>query len=149
MLSIIALPLNRERKRMKKLTASTKYLAKINSSNVYDVVVPTPLFLAPILSKNFKNKILLKREDLQPVFSFKIRGAYNKLSKLKKKGDLKRVVAASAGNHAQGVAFSAKKLLLKATIVMPITTPSIKVNSVKNLGAKVVLYGDNFDEAYS
>ena len=134
---------------MKKLTASAKYLAKITSSNVYDVVIPTPLFHAPILSKNFKNKILLKREDLQPVFSFKIRGAYNKLSKLKKKGGLKRVVAASAGNHAQGVAFSAKKLLLKATIVMPITTPTIKVNSVKHLGAKVVLYGDNFDEAYS
>ena len=86
---------------------------------------------------------------MQPVFSFKIRGAYNKISKIKKKGSNRPVIAASAGNHAQGVAYSAKKLGLKSVIVMPITSPLIKINAVKNFGGKVVLFGDNFDEAYN
>ena len=125
-----------------------EYFNKIRSSKVYEVVSPTPLTPASYLSKKLKNKVLLKREDLQPIFSFKLRGAYNKLSILNKKGDLKYVIAASAGNHAQGVAFSCKKLKVPSTIVMPVTSPTIKVNSVRNLGAKVVLEGDTFDEAY-
>ncbi len=125
-----------------------KYVGLIESSNVYDVAQITPVTKANQLSKLLKNEVLLKREDLQPIFSFKIRGAYNKLSKLKQKGIKGPFIAASAGNHAQGVAFGAKSLGLKAYIVMPITTPSIKVNSVKNYGGKVILYGDNFDEAF-
>ena len=125
-----------------------KYISLIESSDVYDVAQITPVTKANQLSKTLKNEIFLKREDLQPVFSFKIRGAYNKLSKLKKKGLIGPFIAASAGNHAQGVAFGAKSLGLKAYIVMPLTTPSIKVNSVKNYGGKVILHGDNFDEAY-
>ena len=100
------------------------------------------------LTKETKNNIFLKREDLQPIFSFKLRGAYNKISSLKKKGKIERVITASAGNHGQGVAYSARKLKLKATIVMPVTSPSIKVRAVQNLGAKVVLTGDTYDEAY-
>ena len=125
-----------------------KYIKLIESSSVYDVAQVTPVTKAIQLSKALKNEILLKREDLQPVFSFKIRGAYNKLAKLKQKGIEGPFIAASAGNHAQGVAFGAKSLGLKAYIVMPITTPSIKVNSVKNYGGKVILHGDNFDEAF-
>ena len=124
-----------------------KYIKLIESSSVYDVAQVTPVTKAIQLSKALKNEILLKREDLQPVFSFKIRGAYNKLAKLKQKGIEGPFIAASAGNHAQGVAFGAKSLGLKAYIVMPITTPSIKVNSVKNYGGKVILHGDNCDEA--
>ena len=120
-----------------------KYVGLIESSNVYDVAQITPVTKANQLSKLLKNEVLLKREDLQPIFSFKIRGAYNKLSKLKQKGIKGPFIEASAGNHAKGVAFGAKSLGLKAYIVMPITTPSIKVNSVKNYGGKVILYGDN------
>ena len=123
------------------------YIKLIEASSVYDVAQITPVTKATQLSKALKNNILLKREDLQPVFSFKIRGAYNKLAKLKKKGISGPFIAASAGNHAQGFAFGAKSLGLMAYIVMPITTPSIKVNSVKNFGGKVILHGDNFDEA--
>ena len=101
-----------------------------------------------MLFRSTKNNVFLKREDLQPVFSFKLRGAYNKISYLKKMGTVERVITASAGNHAQGVAYSAKKLRLKASIVMPVTTPSIKVSAVKNLGAQVILVGDTYDEAY-
>ncbi len=125
-----------------------RYISLIESSNVYDVAQVTPVTKAYQLSKVLKNEVFLKREDLQPVFSFKIRGAYNKLSKLKNNGLKTPVIAASAGNHAQGVAFGAKSLGLKAYIVMPITTPPIKVDSVKNYGGRVILYGDNFDEAY-
>ena len=125
------------------------YISRIESSSVYDVAQITPITKANQLSRALKNEIYLKREDLQPVFSFKIRGAYNKLAKLKKTGLDLPVIAASAGNHAQGVAYGAKSLGLKAFIVMPITTPSIKVNSVRNFGGKVILYGDNFDEAYA
>ena len=129
------------------LRKSKPYLKKISNSHVYDVANVTPLTKAGILSKRLKNNILIKREDMQPIFSFKLRGAYNKLAKLKKRGILQPVIAASAGNHAQGVAYAAKKIGVKATIVMPITTPSIKVFSVRRYGAKVVLYGDNFDES--
>ena len=125
------------------------YNKSIRASNVYDVAEVTPITKANSLSKQLKNNIFLKREDLQPVFSFKVRGAYNKISKLKKTSSDRPVIAASAGNHAQGVAYSAKKLGLKSIIVMPITTPSIKINAVKNLGSKVVFFGDNFDEAYN
>ena len=124
------------------------YNKSIRASSVYDIAVVTPLTRANSLSKSSKNNIFLKREDLQPIFSFKLRGAYNKLFKLKQKGSSASVVAASAGNHAQGVAYSAKQLGLKSIIVMPITTPLIKINAVKNFGGKVVLFGDNFDEAY-
>ena len=132
-----------------KISKSSKLIDKINDSNVYDVAVVSPITEALSLSLALNNKILLKREDLQPIFSFKLRGAYNKISKLYEKGIKKPVIAASAGNHAQGVAFAAKNLKLKATIVMPVTTPSIKVDSVRRFGAKVVLFGDNFDEAFA
>ncbi len=124
------------------------YNKSIRSSNVYDVAEVTPITQANTLSKDLKNNIFLKREDLQPIFSFKVRGAYNKLSKIKKNGTSSSVIAASAGNHAQGVAYSAKRLGLKSIIVMPITTPLIKINAVKNFGGKVMLFGDNFDEAF-
>ena len=124
------------------------YNKLIRASNVYDVAEVTPITKANTLSRQLKNNIFLKREDLQPVFSFKFRGAYNKISKIKKISPDRPVIAASAGNHAQGVAYSAKKLGLKSIIVMPITTPLIKINAVKSLGGKVVFFGDNFDEAY-
>ena len=125
-----------------------RYKRLIDASQVYDVADISPISRANLLSKKLKNEILLKREDLQPIFSFKIRGAYNKLAKLKKSGFSGSVIAASAGNHAQGVAYGAKSLKLKALIVMPITTPAIKVDAVKNYGGKVLLYGDTFDEAF-
>jgi threonine dehydratase len=127
---------------------SPDYLAKILTASVYDVAIKSPLEKATNLSRRLKNDILLKREDLQPVFSFKLRGAYNKMAQLKKE-DLERgVIAASAGNHAQGVALAAQKLNVKATIVMPTTTPSLKVDAVKSRGAEAVLYGDTYDDAY-
>ena len=125
------------------------YNKLIRASNVYDVAEVTPITKANTLSRQLKNNIFLKREDLQPIFSFKVRGAYNKISKIKKISPDRPVIAASAGNHAQGVAYSAKKLGLKSIIVMPITTPLIKINAVKSLGGKVVFFGDNFDEAYN
>lgn len=124
-----------------------KYIKKILEANVYDVASETPLDLARLLSKQLNNQVLLKREDLQSVFSFKIRGAYNHIYQLSQKKDVAGVIAASAGNHAQGVALSAKRLGISATIVMPKTTPGIKVQAVKSYGAKVVLFGDNYDEA--
>ena len=124
-----------------------KYIEKILSARVYDVAIETPLEAARRLSIRLDNQILLKREDLQPVFSFKLRGAYNKLYQLSRKSELKGVVAASAGNHAQGLALAASKLGVKATIVMPKTTPKIKVDSVRSYGAKAVLIGDTYDEA--
>jgi threonine dehydratase len=114
---------------------------------VYDVAEETPLELAPLLSQKLLNQVWLKREDLQPVFSFKLRGAYAKMVKLTPAQKVAGVIAASAGNHAQGVALSAKKMGIKAVIVMPQTTPPIKVNAVKRLGAEVVLHGEAFDEA--
>ncbi len=123
------------------------YVKRILNARVYDVARETPLDPAPQLSRRVGNRVLLKREDLQPVFSFKLRGAYNKMVNLSDEARAKGVVAASAGNHAQGVALGAAKLGLKAKIVMPITTPAIKVDAVKNRGATVVLHGDTFDEA--
>ncbi|WP_207061565.1 threonine ammonia-lyase, biosynthetic [Motiliproteus sp. SC1-56] len=126
-----------------------QYIKKILQARVYDVAKETPLDEARAISKRLGNRVLLKREDLQPVFSFKLRGAYNKLSQLSAKDRARGVVAASAGNHAQGVALAAAHLGMKATIVMPKTTPDIKVNSVRARGGKVVLHGDTFDEAFT
>jgi threonine dehydratase len=126
---------------------SVNYLSKILNSTVYDVAEVTPLEEAASLSKKYGCRFLLKREDLQSVHSFKLRGAYNKMSQLPKAAIEKGVLAASAGNHAQGVALSAKKLGIKATIVMPETTPEIKVNAVKAYGAGIVLHGDGYSDA--
>lgn len=126
-----------------------KYIEKILSARVYDVAIESPLDEAPALSRRLDNRILLKREDLQSIFSFKLRGAYNKIWQLNRQGDLAGVVASSAGNHAQGVALAARRLGLKAIIVMPRTTPGIKVDAVKALGARAVLHGDAYDDAYT
>ena len=126
-----------------------KYLKKILNAKVYDVARETPLDYAPILSRRTANHVWLKREDEQPVFSFKCRGAYNKMAGLSPAELRKGVIAASAGNHAQGVALAAMRLGTKAVIVMPRTTPQIKVDAVRNLGGKVVLHGDNYDAAYA
>ena len=125
-----------------------KFLEKILTARVYDVARETPLDFMPKISRRFDNQVYLKREDLQPVFSFKCRGAFNKIYQEQQANpDLKGVITASAGNHAQGVALAARKLHLKATIVMPTTTPDIKVSAVRAYGAKAVLYGENFDAA--
>jgi threonine dehydratase len=124
-----------------------KYIEKILTARVYDVAIESPLEQAKTLSAKHHNRILLKREDLQSVFSFKLRGAYNRIYRLTRSKDVHGVVAASAGNHAQGVALAAKNLGLKATIVMPKTTPGIKVDAVKSHGARIILIGDNYDEA--
>ena len=124
-----------------------KLIRQILTSKVYEAAVETPLEEAPGLSRELNNRILLKREDLQPVFSFKLRGAYNKIAHLSEQEKNCGVITASAGNHAQGVAFSAKLLKLKALIVMPATTPQIKVDAVKALAAEVILHGDNYSEA--
>ncbi len=124
-----------------------KYIEKILTARVYDVAIESPLEPAVTLSKRQNNRVLLKREDLQSVFSFKLRGAYNRIYQLTRSKEVNGVVAASAGNHAQGVALSAKKLGLSATIVMPKTTPGIKVDAVRSYGAKAILIGDNYDEA--
>jgi threonine dehydratase len=123
------------------------YIKKILAARVYDVAIETPIDDAPLLSARFNNRILLKREDLQPVFSFKCRGAYNKMVNLSQEELAKGVIAASAGNHAQGLALASLKMGVKATIVMPKTTPQIKVDAVRGRGAKVVLHGDTYDEA--
>ncbi len=125
----------------------TSYIKKILNARVYDVAVETPLMPMAQMSKRAGNTVLLKREDLQPVYSFKIRGAYNKMAGLSEQALALGVVAASAGNHAQGVALAAKELGAKATIVMPLTTPAIKVNAVRARGARVILHGDTYDEA--
>jgi len=122
------------------------YLTKILNATVYDVAIETPLDEAASLSAKLGSRFLLKREDLQPVHSYKIRGAYNKMSQLPREALAKGVLAASAGNHAQGVALSAKKLGVKATIVMPVTTPEIKINAVKAYGAEIVLHGDGYSD---
>lgn len=124
------------------------YLQRILKARVYDVAVETPLEQAKRISARLGNTVLLKREDLQPVFSFKLRGAYNKIAHLSEAVAQRGVICASAGNHAQGVALSAKRRGIRAVIVMPLATPSIKVNAVKALGGEVVLHGDDFDQAY-
>lgn len=124
------------------------YVEKITHARVYDVAIKTPLEHQPILSSRVGNQILLKREDMQPVFSFKLRGAYNKMAHLSSEALKQGVITASAGNHAQGVALSAQKLGCRAVIVMPTTTPEIKVTAVRNRGAEVVLFGDSYSDAY-
>ena len=124
-----------------------EYLKKILNSKVYELAEQTDLQEATSLSRRYGSKFLLKREDLQSVHSFKLRGAYNKMAQLPAAALEKGVLAASAGNHAQGVALSAKRLGCKATIVMPVTTPEIKVNAVKRHGAQVVLSGDSYSDA--
>ncbi len=124
------------------------YLERILRARVYDVAIESPLEHAPRLSARLGNQVFLKREDLQQVFSFKLRGAYNKISQLSPDERRRGVIAASAGNHAQGVALAAQRIGLRAVIVMPVTTPPIKVNAVRALGAEAVLYGDTYDDAY-
>ena len=124
------------------------YVEKIRNARVYDVAIESPLEPARNLTSRLKNRIWFKREDLQPVFSFKLRGAYNKLVSLSDAEMSNGVLCSSAGNHAQGVALAAQRHGVRAVIVMPVTTPSIKVNAVRALGGEVVLYGDNYDEAY-
>ncbi len=124
-----------------------KYIKEILTSRVYDVARETPLEEVPGLSSRLQNRILLKREDLQQVFSFKLRGAYNKIALLSEQEREKGVIAASAGNHAQGVALAARRLGIRSLIVMPKTTPEIKVASVRALGGEIVLHGSSYDEA--
>ncbi len=129
--------------------AKNDYLERVLKARVYDVAIETPLELAPALSKRLGNRLFLKREDMQPVFSFKLRGAYNKMAQLPRARLERGVIAASAGNHAQGVALAAQKLGCRAVIVMPVTTPRIKVDAVAARGAQVVLHGDSYAEAYA
>jgi threonine dehydratase len=124
------------------------YLKKILTARVYDVAIETPLTPARSLSRRLGNTVLLKREDQQPVFSFKLRGAYNKMAHLTPEALKRGVICASAGNHAQGVALSAKKLGCRAVIVMPVTTPKLKVDAVAALGGEVLLHGDSYTDAY-
>src|SRR5574343_2086855 len=125
------------------------YLEKVLNAQVYDVAVETPLDMAANLSTRVHNKIWLKREDMQPVFSFKLRGAYNKIASLSAEKLKRGVICASAGNHAQGVALSATKVGCRAVIVMPETTPAIKIEAVRRRGGEVVLAGTSYDEAYA
>jgi threonine dehydratase len=125
------------------------YLQKILTAKVYDVAIESPLDPAPVLSRRLGNRVLLKREDQQPVFSFKLRGAYNKMAHLAPAERARGVIAASAGNHAQGVALAAQRMGCRATIVMPVTTPQIKIAAVEGRGAKVVLHGDSYSDAYT
>jgi len=124
------------------------YIERILRARVYDVAIESPLELAPRLSRRLGNHVLLKREDLQPIFSFKLRGAYNKIAQLSATVAARGVICASAGNHAQGVALAAQRRGIPAVIVMPETTPAIKVQAVADLGGEVVLHGDDYDAAY-
>ena len=124
------------------------YIKKILTARVYDVAIESPLEIMSRLSRRLNNRVLLKREDLQPVFSFKLRGAYNKIAHLPREALEKGIICASAGNHAQGVALAAQRLGARATIVMPRTTPAIKIQAVRDRGGKIVLFGDTYDEAY-
>ena len=124
------------------------YLTRILNARVYDVAIESNLDLARSLSQRLHNKVLLKREDQQPVFSFKLRGAYNKMAHLAPEDLQRGVICASAGNHAQGVAMSAHKLGTRAVIVMPTTTPGVKIDAVRALGGEVVLHGDSYSDAY-
>ena len=126
------------------------YLQTILTARVYDVAVETPLETAATLSRRLGNRVLLKREDLQPVFSFKLRGAYNKMAALGAAQRARGVIAASAGNHAQGVALAAAKLGIRAVIVMPVTAPQVKVDAVRRFGGEfveVLLAGDSYSDA--
>ena len=123
------------------------YVKKILSSEVYDIAIETPLEAAPFLSARLSADVSFKREDMQPIHSFKIRGAYNRMVKLGERERKRGVLAASAGNHAQGVALAASRLGIQATIVMGLNTPTIKVEAVQRLGAEVILRGDTYDDA--
>lgn len=125
------------------------FVKQVENARVYDVAIESPLELAPNLSARLGNRILLKREDLQSVFSFKLRGAYNKIAALTDAEAARGVICSSAGNHAQGVALAAKRRGVHAVIVMPVTTPSIKIDAVRKLDGEVVLHGDNYDEAFT
>ena len=125
------------------------YLKKILTARVYDVAIETALEPARALSRRLHNTVLLKREDQQAVRSFKLRGAYNKMAHLTPAQLAKGVICASAGNHAQGVALGAKKLGARAVIVMPTTTPSLKIDAVKSFGGEVVLFGESYSDAYT
>ena len=125
------------------------YLQKILTARVYDVAIETALDAAPALSARLDNHVFLKREDTQPVFSFKLRGAYNKMVRLPADALARGVICASAGNHAQGVALAARRLGCQALIVMPTTTPSLKIDAVRALGGEVVLHGDSYSDAYA
>ncbi len=127
----------------------TQYLKRILTARVYDVAEESPLEPAPLLSERLGNTLLLKREDMQQVFSFKLRGAYNKMAHLTPEQLGRGVIAASAGNHAQGVALAAQKLGCRAVIVMPVTTPMLKVDAVRGRGAEVLLHGDSYSDAYA
>src|ERR1700681_1655727 len=123
------------------------YLQKILTAKVYDVAIESALDFAPVLSRRLGNHVLFKREDQQPVFSFKLRGAYNRIAHIPDGERARGIITASAGNHSQGVAYSARKLGLRAMIVMPQTTPQIKVDAVRDMGAEVVLIGDSYGDA--
>src|ERR1700712_1044908 len=125
------------------------YLQQILTAKVYDVAIESALDTAHTLSARIGNRVLLKREDQQPVFSFKLRGAYNKMAGLSKAELARGVIAASAGNHAQGVALAAERLGCRAVIVMPVTTPQVKIDAVKSRGAEVVLSGESYSDAYA
>ena len=141
------LPIDRSDPMTAAADALRDYAQSILTARVYDVAVETPLDPMPRLSERLSRTVLLKREDFQPIFSFKLRGAYNKIVRLPDAQRRQGVICASAGNHAQGVALSARKLGIPATIVMPRTTPAIKVEAVRRLGGDVVLHGDTFDDA--
>ena len=132
-----------------RMTSDRNWVERVRDASVYDVAIRSPLEKAGNLSNRLGNEIWLKREDLQPVFSFKLRGAYNKLASLDDADIASGVICSSAGNHAQGVALAARQRGVKATIVMPVTTPSIKVDAVRDLGGQVVLHGDTYDDAYN
>ncbi len=125
-----------------------RYIERILKARVYDVAIESPLEPAARLSRRLGNEVLFKREDLQPVFSFKLRGAYNRIAHLSPEQAARGVICASAGNHAQGVALGARRRGIRAVIVMPQTTPDIKVQAVRDLGGEIVLYGDDYDSAY-
>jgi threonine dehydratase len=140
----VAAPLSTKGKRI-----AAEYLQRILTARVYDVAKETQLELAPVLSKRLGNQVMLKREDQQSVFSFKLRGAYNKMVRLAPAALQRGVICASAGNHAQGVALSAKRLGCRAVVVMPVTTPRVKVDAVLALGAEVVAHGESYSDAHA
>ena len=137
---------------MSKHLSPQDYLHKTDNAHVYDVAIVSPLQIAKNLSQRLGNTVLFKREDNQQVHSFKLRGAYNKIAHLSPSQRKKGVICASAGNHAQGVALSAAKLGIRAVIVMPVTTPAVKIDAVKGFGGKhvdVVLFGESYSDAYT
>ncbi|MHB1250467.1 MAG: pyridoxal-phosphate dependent enzyme, partial [Polaromonas sp.] len=150
---LVALPASRSPRAAGKPSAKTltpaDYLKKILTARVYDVAVESALEPAKNLSQRLANTVLLKREDQQPVFSFKLRGAYNKMAHLSPAQLKKGVICASAGNHAQGVALSAQKLGSRAVIVMPTTTPQLKIDAVRGWGGEVLLHGESYSDAYA